>query len=625
MVNCILWDGGNEVWNATGCTTTITYSDVQNTYPGAGNIDADPLFADPGSADYHLTAGSLCINAGNDAAVGLPAYDFEGDDRIRQCRVDMGADETPFFAVDCNGNGIDDLCDLIDGTSFDCNTNGIPDECDIAGGTSQDQNVNGTPDDCEVVNLTRGTAHATIPEAIAQALDGDELLAAAPRFAVDLNIDFNEKAITLRSAGPIQQPGGGSITMADESALAAAAGRDITLAGSLLVEFGDRAEISADEFAVTGTGSLTLSAASLVDAAAAGGAELGGTARVDASAALGVSGPLVNSKGLEVYGGTIAANGFTNEPPDGSLTAYGDFMTNVTNDDEVTIIADAQVVGDYTHNGTTTVQNGTLTITGSLTNNGTIIGDTSGGSRYRDLPRAAGDGLTVLGDYVAGPAATLWMVSSDLTVKIGGNFDVAINDPARFDLTAATLQMIGLPGGGPKSLEVMAQNVGRDVTLPDPSVFSVKELRIGPTATTVTLVDLHDNAGRAGSEALYVEDLILEPGITVDVAGLPVYYVTVTPADPSDPGSGVTIIDSVGGGGLIDSLPPFNGDFDGDGDVDLDDYEYLPDCTAGPDTTPIPPGPVTAQDCLDAFDFDIDADVDLADFGSFQEAFTGSY
>jgi hypothetical protein len=34
---------------------------------------------------------------------------------------------------DCNGNGIDDACDIASGFSQDCNGNGIPDECDIVG------------------------------------------------------------------------------------------------------------------------------------------------------------------------------------------------------------------------------------------------------------------------------------------------------------------------------------------------------------------------------------------------------------------------------------------------------------------------------------------------------------
>jgi parallel beta-helix repeat protein len=44
-------DGGAQIVNNTG---TVTYSDVEGSYPGDGNIDADPLFADAPGGDYHL-------------------------------------------------------------------------------------------------------------------------------------------------------------------------------------------------------------------------------------------------------------------------------------------------------------------------------------------------------------------------------------------------------------------------------------------------------------------------------------------------------------------------------------------------------------------------------------------
>ena len=48
LINCILWDGGNEIWNDENYSTIIiTYSNVQGGFPGEGNIDVDPLFASP--------------------------------------------------------------------------------------------------------------------------------------------------------------------------------------------------------------------------------------------------------------------------------------------------------------------------------------------------------------------------------------------------------------------------------------------------------------------------------------------------------------------------------------------------------------------------------------------------
>ncbi|GAF90502.1 unnamed protein product, partial [marine sediment metagenome] len=48
IINCIIWDGGDEIWNNDGSTIMITYSNVQGGFPGEGNIDVDPLFAQPG-------------------------------------------------------------------------------------------------------------------------------------------------------------------------------------------------------------------------------------------------------------------------------------------------------------------------------------------------------------------------------------------------------------------------------------------------------------------------------------------------------------------------------------------------------------------------------------------------
>lgn len=58
---------------------------------------------------------------------------------------------------------------------------------------------------------------------------------------------------------------------------------------------------------------------------------------------------------------------------------------------------------------------------------------------------------------------------------------------------------------------------------------------------------------------------------------------------------------------------PLKGDFDGDQDVDLDDYAEFPGCMEGPDVTPFYP-------CL-IFDFDGDRDVDLKDADGFLRAF----
>jgi len=54
LTNCIVWGDTPEEISLFGGTLVITYSDVKGGWPGEGNIDADPLFADPDNRDYHL-------------------------------------------------------------------------------------------------------------------------------------------------------------------------------------------------------------------------------------------------------------------------------------------------------------------------------------------------------------------------------------------------------------------------------------------------------------------------------------------------------------------------------------------------------------------------------------------
>jgi hypothetical protein len=64
------------------------------------------------------------------------------------------------------------------------------------------------------------------------------------------------------------------------------------------------------------------------------------------------------------------------------------------------------------------------------------------------------------------------------------------------------------------------------------------------------------------------------------------------------------------------------GDWDGDADVDLVDFQAFADCLDGPDTDPDPvTGAVCIDACLQVFDADADDDVDLEDFAAFQTQF----
>ncbi|MHC4570513.1 MAG: LamG-like jellyroll fold domain-containing protein [Planctomycetota bacterium] len=92
IMNSILWDGGNEIWNNDNSTITITYSDVKSGWVGPGNIDENPYFVEPGywdangvwiEGDYHLLEGSPCIDTGDPNYVAGPnETDLDGNARV---------------------------------------------------------------------------------------------------------------------------------------------------------------------------------------------------------------------------------------------------------------------------------------------------------------------------------------------------------------------------------------------------------------------------------------------------------------------------------------------------------------------------------------------------------------
>ena len=151
ITNCILWDDSPDEVYLNGGTATITYTDIQGGWTGAGNIDLDPEFVDPGSwsgswveGDYHLAPTSPCIDVGNNTAPLIPLTDKDGNHRIwfgtTSWTVDMGVYEfgsEPLAIIDITHTP-SGLCDI---TWTSCVTTGTTYDvlyCDcVAGWTGE--------------------------------------------------------------------------------------------------------------------------------------------------------------------------------------------------------------------------------------------------------------------------------------------------------------------------------------------------------------------------------------------------------------------------------------------------------------------------------------------------------
>ncbi len=79
-----------------GAILTVTYSDVQGsaTFPGEGNINADPNFKLLTVEDLHPQSTSPCIDAANGDLA--PRLDKDGKARVDAPPVDKGIGNPPY-------------------------------------------------------------------------------------------------------------------------------------------------------------------------------------------------------------------------------------------------------------------------------------------------------------------------------------------------------------------------------------------------------------------------------------------------------------------------------------------------------------------------------------------------
>lgn len=119
IYNNIIWGNkhtgeGQDIYLAGYGQETIFYNNIYGSAFAiwdneGGNLTIDPLFHDPTNGDFHLSAGSPAINTGLNSAPELPETDLDGNPRIIDDIVDIGAYErntTAFHPADLNENWV---------------------------------------------------------------------------------------------------------------------------------------------------------------------------------------------------------------------------------------------------------------------------------------------------------------------------------------------------------------------------------------------------------------------------------------------------------------------------------------------------------------------------------------
>jgi hypothetical protein len=160
LVNNIIWNS-TPAFDLSGTAwgnlyVKVSYSDVQGgtnnsvrradaiLISGPGNIDVNPLFANAAATNFHILAGSPCIDSGTNAGLFLTnltatiTHDLDSVPRPldgngdHTNQFDMGAYEFLLASADSNGDGIPDGWmqrygfNALDPNAHDANPDGDP-------------------------------------------------------------------------------------------------------------------------------------------------------------------------------------------------------------------------------------------------------------------------------------------------------------------------------------------------------------------------------------------------------------------------------------------------------------------------------------------------------------------
>ena len=571
------YDQPNSVWinDGTGTVTRTSrlFGSSESTSVALGDLDGDGdldamvanccgmpnrVWFNDGTGNF--TDSGQALGTASSSAVALGDLDGDGD---LDAMVANDAQPNRVWLNDGTGTFTDSGQTLGNASSSavalgDLDRDGDLDAMVANGGQPNIVWSNAASNLPDVYNQDTGLWYASAREAIAAAKDHDVLVIARTTFDIAGTVDLRSRPLTFLSRsftadlGPdlLLLAAGNSSFISHANVVAEGGQTSYRLEGALVTP--EDESILFSNLDVTGT--LTQSGASLIF-----------------------------EDDMNTTGGTAFLEGeiFCN---DGMVTT-GIGGTNK-------IAGDTNVLGDYTNAGTTIVKRGILYIYGDLVNTGTLSGEIDHGfARGGGGPRP-GDGHSIGGDYRVGSAASLVMPDPVWRLQVGGDLDIAIDDPDRFDLSQATIRLTGLAPGAFQTMETLSADLGAFEEGFDPSNFPIGTLRISRGSET-TLVNDHPNSTEASCEVLYVDRIVVEKGAILTTNGCRIYAreatilgVVDSPEDivivagcPADL-NGDSLVDAADLGLLIalwgtDGGAYPDADLDGTGSIDAGDLGLL--------------------------------------------------
>jgi len=455
----------NSVVQLTGCQ--IRENDATELGGGIWTSETD-------CNDISITGGTLCgntIGGETDGTVNAnfhPCYSFSLLDP--PCVTEICDSDT-------DGDGIidcDDLCptdpEKSDPGVCGC---GVP-ELDLDG--------DGIIDCKPVYNRTKDTLHDSLREAVPSIDSGDEIAMAGAAVAGDSGPLFiNDQSVTFQLQDDVVIPDGMLLrTGADTLFANEAADSSLAVAGQLVAPNAD-----------------TISFQSLEVLA---------------------DGQFLQNESLILVNETCRTSGSGRMFLNGEILAG---LVTTTEAGENRIAGDTNVFSDYDNDGATIVQRGTLYIYGDLVNTGSLSGDVNNGLNGSEAPQP-GDGFSIAGDYTVGSDAALVMPDPVWWLRVGGDLDIGIDEPGRFVMAEATIELTGLSPDPGQTLEAMSEDRGAVASGLDPDNYPIGSIRLRPGAT-VEVVNQHDNASGPGCEVIYADELVVPTGASLVTSGCPIY------------------------------------------------------------------------------------------------------
>ena len=444
-------------------------------------------------------------------------------------------------------------------------------------------------------NNSTNVPYATLADAITPALSFQQITGTQAAWSGVTNLSTAGRSLVLASASDMRTPSTSTVTLDGSSWLLVPTDSSTEIFGQLVVSPAASAVVTARSFLLGSRGALTALTGSYLTINAPN-AELQGQTSVEKDSSLAFAGsataigPTTANRNSTVSAGGTFSNIGTFSIAGGTISA-----PNFWNRSQCSFSGSNTILGFYTNEvgAFTITDSATLSISGSLTSRGSIIGTACSTCASPASTLVVGDDLNL------SSTAKFSLPFDGSLVHLQGNFNCAIESNALYDMRLAELQF---EGPGPiQKLEVMSTDIGPDPSGLDRSIaghYPIKTLHLGPAPTAVKVFDAfdNDNLGFDSCEALYVDTLWIEAGSSLDNALCRVYYNTLV-------NHGTIFFPA----NVIRIASACAADFNRDNSVDF--FDYLDFVDAFSSGNP-------------AADFNSDGSIDFFDYLDFVDAFS---